>query len=80
MKKSFGIILSSVLFLLFSCGIEKRGEKASTPEVDSGLRVSLIEIQQIASGMQQEVNQLMNTGQILPKEMAQYMGNTPVQG
>ena len=46
MKKSFGIILSSVLFLLFSCGIEKRGEKASTPEVDSGLRVSLIEIQQ----------------------------------
>ena len=37
------------------------------------------EVQQIASGMQQQVNQLMNTGQILPKEMAQYMGNTPVE-
>lgn len=38
------------------------------------------EIQQIASGMQQQVNQLMNTGEILPKDMAQYMGNMPVQG
>ena len=37
------------------------------------------EVQQIASGMQQQVNQLMSTGQILPKEMAQYMGNTPVE-
>ena len=36
------------------------------------------EVQQIASGMQQQVNQLMNTGQILPKEMAQYMGNMPL--
>ena len=38
------------------------------------------EVQQIASGMQQKVNQLMNTGEILPKDMAQYMGNMPVQG
>ena len=38
------------------------------------------QVQQIASGMQQQVNQLMNTGAILPKDMAQYMGNTPVQG
>ena len=38
------------------------------------------EVQQIASGMQQQVNQLMNTGEILPKDMAQYMGNMPVQG
>ena len=37
------------------------------------------QVQQIASGMQQQVDQLMNTGEILPKEMAQYMGNTPVQ-
>ena len=38
------------------------------------------EVQQIASGMQQQVHQLMNTGEILPKEMSQYMGNMPVQG
>lgn len=38
------------------------------------------QVQQIASGMQQQVNQLMNTGAILPKDMAQYMGNMPVQG
>ena len=36
------------------------------------------QVQQIASGMQQQVNQLMNSGEILPKEMGQYMGNTPV--
>lgn len=38
------------------------------------------QVQQIASGMQQQVNQLMNTGEILPKDMAQYMGNMPVEG
>lgn len=33
------------------------------------------QIQQIASGMQLEVDKLMNSGEILPKEMGQYMGS-----
>lgn len=32
------------------------------------------EIQQIGAGMQQQVDKLMNSGEILPVEMAQYMG------
>ena len=46
MKKSFSIILSSVLFLLFSCGIEKRGENINTQVADNDLSFSIIEIQE----------------------------------